>query len=134
MTAAAQPAPSAPLSRLNKAGLVLAFLLGLGDTTGPFLPLPPDAQAGPSYSILLLDGLLGLITVVGVVVAWRTGRRAVIRLIAGARIISMLTALPAFFVEVPPGIKVLAGVVVLLTVTAVVMMLAPTRRPAPITD
>lgn len=133
MTRAARPAPSAPLSKLNKAGLILAFLLGLADVTAVFQPTP-EGQMGPSYPILLLAGLLGLITVVAVVVAWRTTKRAVIRLIVGARIILVITALPAFFVDLPPVIKVSIGVIVFLSVAAVVMMLTPTRRPAPITD
>jgi hypothetical protein len=134
MTTAPQTAPSTPLSKLNKAGLVLAFLLGLADIAAVFFPPTPEGQVGPPDSILLLDSLLGLITVVAVVVAWRTTKRAAIRLTAGARILSMVTALPAFFVEVPPGVKVLVGVFVLLTVASVVMMLAPARRPAPVTD
>ncbi len=71
---------------------------------------------------------------VGVVVAWRTARRGVVRIVAGARIISMITALPAFFVDVPAGLKALVGLVTVITVVTVAMMLAPARRPVPVTD
>jgi hypothetical protein len=133
MNTAPQTAPWAPLSKINKTGLVLAFLLGLVDLAGPFQPTP-DGQVGPPYAILLLGGLLGLITVVAVVVAWRTAKRGAIRLVAGARIISMITALPAFFVDVPAWVKVLVGIVVILTIATVAMMLTPARRPTPVTD
>jgi hypothetical protein len=133
MTTAVQTAPAPPLSKVNKAGLVLAFLLGLADMSAPFQPTP-DGEVGPPFAILLLGGVLGLITVVAVVIAWRTSRRGPIRIAAGARIISVITALPAFFVDVPASVKVLVGIFVLLTVATVTMMLAPARRPAPVTD
>jgi hypothetical protein len=133
MTTNLAKAALAPLSKLNKTGLVLAFLLGLADLTSPFQPTP-DGQVGPPYPILILDGLLGLITVVGVVVAWRTARRGVVRIVAGARVISMITALPAFFVDVPAGLKALVGLVTIITIASVAMMLAPARRPVPVTD
>jgi hypothetical protein len=122
------------LSKLNKAGLVIAFLLGLADLTAPFQPTPDDAEAGPPYAILLLDGVLGLITVIAVVVAWRTAKRGAIRIVAGARIISMVTALPAFFVDVPAGLQVLVGFFVVVTIACVAMMLTPSRQPVTVTD
>jgi hypothetical protein len=133
MTTNLAKAALAPLSKLNKAGLVIAFLIGLSDLTGPFQPTP-DGQEGPPYPILVLGAVLGLITVVGVVIAWRSGRRGAIRVVAGARIISMITALPAFFVDVPAALKVIVGLFVILTVASVAMMLAPARRPVPVTD
>jgi hypothetical protein len=133
MTTATRPAPALPLSKINKVGLVMAFLLGLADVSAPFQPTP-DGEAGPPFAILVLDGVLGLITLVAVVIAWRTLRRGAIRVAAGARVISVITALPAFFVDVPPFLKVLVGVFVLLTAATVAMMLTPTRRPVPVTD
>jgi hypothetical protein len=133
MTTNLAKAALAPLSKLNKTGLVLAFLLGLADLTSPFQPTPDD-QVGPPYPIMVLGGLLGLITVVGVVIAWRTARRGVVRVVAGARIISVITSLPAFFVDVPAGLKAIVGLFTIVTVAAVAMMLAPARRPVPVTD
>jgi hypothetical protein len=134
MITAPQAAPTAPLSKLNKAGLVLAFLLGLADMTGPFVPPDRYALGGPPYPVLLLGAVLGLITIVAGVVAWRTAKRGAVRLAAGARIISMILALPAFFVGTPAWLKVLVGVIVILTVAIVVMVLTPARRPVPVTD
>jgi hypothetical protein len=133
MTTATTTVPAPPLSKINKAGLVLAFVLGLADMTAPFQPTP-DGEVGPPFAILLLGGILGLITVVAVVIAWRTARRGAIRITAGARIISAVTALPAFFVDASAGLTVLVGVFVLLTVATVTMMLTPARRPVPVTD
>jgi hypothetical protein len=45
-----------------------------------------------------------------------------------------LTALPAFFVDVPAGIKLLAGVSTLFVIAAVVLMFSPGRRSAPVLD
>jgi hypothetical protein len=125
----ATPSPTslAPLTRLNKWGLGLATLLGVVDLVGVAMPTP-DGEEGPPYAILLISGVLGLITVVCVVIAWRSQNRAAIRLVAGARILSAITSLPAFFVDVPAGVKVLVGVGVLLTVAVVVMVLTPARR------
>jgi hypothetical protein len=121
-------------SKLNKAGLVLAFVLGLLDMASPFGPAPEGAEAGPPAAILWLDAVLGLITVIAVVVAWRSGRRGAVRIAAGARIISMITALPAFFVDVPAVVQAFVGVFVVLTLACVAMMLAPSRQPVAVTD
>ena len=81
--------------------------------------------------ILVIDALLGVVGLVAIVVAWRTGNRAAIRVAAGSVIVAMLTGLPAFFVDVPVAIKALTGVGVLVTIAAVVLMFSPSRQPAP---
>jgi hypothetical protein len=121
------------LSTKNKAGLVLAGILGLVDIPS-FLEKTPDGKEGPPYGILILDTICGIVTVVAVVIAWRLANRGAIRVAAGARIVSMLSALPAFFVDVPAFIKVLVTVFVILTVTSVVLMLSPSRQTSPVTD
>jgi hypothetical protein len=122
------------LSKLNKTGLVIAILLGLADLTAPFQPTPDDAEEGPPFAILVIDSVLGLITVIAAVVAWRTAKRGAVRVVAGARIISMVTALPAFFVDVPAAVQVLVGLFVVVTIACVVMMLTPSRQPVAVTD
>ena len=72
--------------------------------------------------------MLGVVGLVAVIVAWRTGNRAALRAAAGAIIVVTLTGLPAFFVDIPAGIKLLVGVSVLLTIAAVVLMFSPGRR------
>ena len=94
----------------------------------------PDGEVGPPFGILILGTICGVITVIAVVIGWVKANRGAIRVAAGARIISMLTALPAFFVDVPWFIKVLVTVSVVLTVLSVVLMLSPARQTAPVTD
>ena len=77
---------------------------------------------------------MGVITVVAVVIGWRAARRSALRVAAGARILSAITALPAFFVDVPAALKLLVSVFVVVTVVAVVLMLAPARRATAVTD
>lgn len=121
------------LTRLNKSGLALAGLLALADLISPFQGTP-DGEVGPPFPILLLDAALGVLTVVGIVIALRSASRGALRLVAGSRVLSCLTALPAFFVDVPAFVKVLVGVFVLLTVAVVVMVMTPARDRAAVTD
>lgn len=117
----------------NKIGLGLAALLGLADVLTLFTPAP-EGDVGPPTGILVLGTILGVITIAGVVVAFRTGGRGAVRVAAGSRALSVLTALPAFFVDVPAGVKVAVGVFVLLTIVSVVLSLTPSRAPALVTD
>jgi hypothetical protein len=118
-----------PLTTRTRAGLVLAALLGVADVVTAFFPTP-EGQVGPPLPIVLLAGLLGVVTLAAVAVAWRTGRRGALRLIAGTRVLSAVTALPAFFVDVPPALKLIVAVGIVLTVVCVVLVLSPARRPA----
>ena len=94
------------LSTKNKVGLVIAGLLGLVD-----IPSCPHAHAGRRGRTAVRHPRprqhLGVITVIAVVIGWTKANRGAIRVAAGARIVSMLTALPAFFVDVPWFIKIL---------------------------
>jgi len=121
------------LSTKNKVGLVIAGLLGLGDIPAALMPTP-DGEVGPPYGILVLGSILGVVTVVAVVIGWTKANRGAIRVAAGARIVSVLTALPAFFVDVPWFIKLLVTAAVVLTVVSVVLMLSPARQTTAVTD
>jgi hypothetical protein len=121
------------LSTKNKVGLVIAGLLGLADLPSVLLPTP-EGEVGPPFGVLVVGTICGVITVIAVVYAWVKASRGAIRIAAGARIVSMLTALPAFFVDVPAGIKILVTAAVILTVTSVVLMLSPARQSATVTD
>jgi hypothetical protein len=130
MSTAASTAPA--LNTRNKIGLAIAGVLGLLDCAALFLT--PGSEPGPPFGILVLDTILGVITVVAVVIGWRAARRSALRVAAGARILSAITALPAFFVDVPAALKLLVSVFVVVTVVAVVLMLAPARRTTAVTD
>jgi hypothetical protein len=116
----------------NKIGLVIAVLLAIGDVVSAFRPTP-DGEEGPPYSILLISGVLGVITLAAVVPAWR-GSRTAARVAVGARILSALTSLPAFFVDIPSGLLVAVAVSIVLTVVCAVLILAPADRRVPVTD
>lgn len=126
----AAPAPAAtrlPFRTANKVGLVLAGLLGLADVVSVFTPPTAPNQPGPPLGILVLDSALGVITLLAVVAAFVTLRRGWVRLAAGARILSMVTALPAFFAGVPAWLVAIVAVVVVVTIVTVVLMLLPSR-------
>ena len=121
------------VSTRTRVGLVLAAVLALADVVSVFFPTP-DGAVGPPFEILLLAGALGVATLVAVALAWRTGRRAALWVVAGTRVLSALTALPAFFVEVPVWLKLLVALVLVLTAVSVVLVLAPARRSVPASD
>jgi hypothetical protein len=117
----------------NRIGLVLAAFFGLGDLISPLLgsPEPQTADsAGPPMAVLIADSVLGLVTLVAVVYTWRTGNRVGARIVAGTRILSVLTALPAFFVPgVPAPLVVIVAATIVLTVITVALVLS---RPKPV--
>lgn len=119
-----------PLTGRNKAGLMLAGALGALSATSVFFTPGDDADsAGPPIGVLVADGMLGLITVVAVVYTWRTANRTGSRVVAGSRILSAVTSLPAFFVDdVPALVVVLVALLVVLTAVATALVLS---RPAP---
>jgi hypothetical protein len=122
---------TSPLSTKNKIGLALAGLLGLLDLL-PMLggPAPDPNQPGPPFVVLVAGAVLAVITLVAVVYTWRTGHRAGARIVAGSRIISAATALPAFFVPgVPAGlVAIVAAAVVVTAVTVALVLSRPTSR------
>jgi hypothetical protein len=121
------------LTLRNKIGLVIAAVLGLGDLLSLLGPTP-DGQEGPPFAVLVLGTLLGLVTLAAIVPAWRTGSRVALRVVAGTRILSALTSIPAFFVDIPAGLRAAAAVGFALTVVCVVLVLAPAQRRALVTD
>jgi hypothetical protein len=121
------------LTRKNKVGLVLAGLLGVADIPSVLMPAP-GGEVGPPISVLALGTVCGIVTVAAVILAWTRANKGAIRIAAGARIVSMLTALPAFFVDVPAGIKILVAVSVIVTLTSVVLMLSPAKQSSPVLD
>jgi uncharacterized membrane protein HdeD (DUF308 family) len=121
------------LSTRNKVGFVIAFIMGLIDIPSVFESSSGSGD-GPPVGILAIGTVCGLVTVVAVVWAWRTLNRKATRIAAAARIVSILTSLPAFFVDVPAGLKVFVAAGVILTVVAVTLMLTPPRERLIVTD
>ena len=135
-TATAKPAGPAPaaakkrrshpsLSRKNRIGLVLTFLMGLANIPSVLASNDGGGYDSPPMAVMGLDTLCGVVAVVACVIAWRKGSRDVMRLASGANILMGLTAFPAFFVDIPPAIKVLAAASVVITFISVVLTLSP---------
>jgi hypothetical protein len=121
------------ISGRQKAGLVIAGLLSLVNVTSVFFPTP-DGQEGPPFVVLVLGTILGVVGLVGVVIAWRTGNQAAFRVTAGALVINAITALPAFFVDVPAGLKLAVAISIVATVLGIVLMFSTAHRPAAVLD
>ncbi|WP_211592785.1 MULTISPECIES: hypothetical protein [unclassified Microbispora] len=104
-------------------GLVLAGLFGLSDV----ISVPLGDGEHPPFAVALAGGVLGLITVVGVVLAWRGSRAGVVAVIV-TRLLSALSAVPAFFAEgVPAPAVAVAATGIVLTLVCVAL-LAPALR------
>ncbi len=116
----------------QKVGLALAALYSLANIPSALMPAP-EGEVGPPLAILVVGSVLGVIGLVAAVLAWR-GNQVALRIAAGAIIVSTLTGLPAFFVDVPMAIKALVGFSVVLTVVTVVLMFSGKRRLPAVTD
>lgn len=118
------------LSPRNRIGLALAFLLGLIGLPMSLRGAPDPGAIGPPMAVLVTESLCGMVTVIAVTIGWRRGSNRAIRLAAGAQIVSVLTAVPAFFLDRPALNKLLLAILLGATLTAVVLMLTPSRRSA----
>lgn len=121
------------ISGRQKAGLVIAGLLSLVSVTSAFFPTP-EGEEGPPYAVLVLGTILGVVGLVGVVIAWRTGNQAAFRVTAGALVINAISSLPAFFVDVPAGLKLAVAISIVVTVLGIVLMFSTARRPVAVLD
>jgi hypothetical protein len=122
------------LNTRNKIGLAVAGLISLSNVPSVLEGGAPDGEVGPPVEVMLVDTIIGVIGVVAVVIAWRTGNRSAIRVTAACLVISLVTALPALFVDVPAGIKILVAVFTVVTLATLVLMFSADRRREPVVD
>lgn len=109
----------------RRTGLVILALLSLADVAT--LPLADGEH--PPYPIAILVTVLGIVSLALVVQAFRDPSRS-IGLLIGLRVLSAVTALPAFLVnDVPPAAQGIAGAIVVLTAVGV-LLAARGRTPA----
>lgn len=119
-----------PPSTANKVGYVLALLLAGADFVSVLVPPTSPGEPGPPMQVLLVGAAFGLLTLGGVWLGWARRSRAGARVVAASRVLSLLLALPAFFVDgIPTGIVVLVSVLTLTAIAAVVLVLLRPRRP-----
>ncbi len=106
----------------SRPGLVVLALLSVGDVAGLALT---DGEH-PPYAVAALGAVLGLVSLVLVAQVWR-GDASRLRPLVVLRVLSALTALPAFFVDnVPTAAVVAAAAIVALTALGVVLVAKPT--------
>jgi hypothetical protein len=114
-------------SRSYATGLVIAGLLGLGE----IVTLPFGDGEHPPVPVAVAGAVLGLVTVVGAVLAWR-GRRGGAVAVIVTRLLSAATAVPAFFADgVPSAIIAVAATGIAVTLLSVALVATGLRRPAP---
>ena len=102
----------------RRAGLAILGLLSLADVSALLLT---DGNT-PPYAIAALATALGLVSLVLVIRALQDASRP-IRLLVGLRVLSAVTALPAFLVDdVPAVAQAAAAAVVALTVVGILLV------------
>ncbi len=119
----------APWSTKNKVGLGLAIFYSITNIPS-FLFSAGDGEVGPPLAVMILSSVLAVVATVAGVIAWRNGSRPAARLTAASIIVITLTSVPAFFVDVPAGVKAICAVGVVLTVVIVVLMFSTSKRQA----
>ena len=115
------------MSTSTRWGLCLMALLSLNDIAGLGFT---DGGKHPPYAVAALAALLGLVSLVLVVRVWRRGGGMPALLVI--RVVSALTAVPAFFVsDVPVAAVIDTAAIVTLTAAATLLLARPsTPRPA----
>ena len=118
-----------PWATKNKVGLGLAIFYGITNTPSFLIPTT-EGEDGPPLAILIVCSILGVVAAVAGVIAGRQRSRPAARLAAASIIVITLTSLPAFFVDVPAGVKAFSALGVVLTVVTVVLMFSSSKRQA----
>jgi hypothetical protein len=121
------------LNTRNKTGLVIAGLISVVNVPSVLTPTP-DGEVGPPFVVLLAGTICGVVGLVAVVIAWRSGSRSAMRVAAACLVIEMVTALPALFVDVPAFIKILVAVFTVVTLASLVLMFSGDRQRQPVVD
>ncbi len=116
------------MSALYRSGVAL---LGVISVIGLTTALFTDGQH-PPLIIAIIGAALDVIGIVLAVLAWRGRTGAAVGLCV-VRVLSALTAVPAFYVGGVPGpIMAVAGTFIVFTIVGVVLTLAGLRRPVPV--
>jgi len=122
-TAPARPA----LSARNKAGLVLAILLGLlqiANVNGG----SNNRSDGPPVALARAGAVIGLVIVIAAIYMWVSRNRLGGRIAAGVLFLSAILTVGALFVSaVPAPVKVVLAALAVVTVVTVILVLAPPK-------
>lgn len=121
------PARPARLATIGRVGLVIAAILAASDLVGGVMSLIVTGEQSLPLPVAVFVLAAGAATLVLLPIAWRGVRPAIIALIV-IRLLSALTAVPAFLVPgVPAGMVVLASVGILVTVAAAALVVLGMR-------
>lgn len=114
------------MTRTHRTGLVLLGVVSILDVLGP---LATDGDHPPMW-IALVGLALGVASLAGIVADWRGQRRALLPLIV-FRLVSVLTTVPAFYVDdVPAGIIVFAAAFILVSLVGIALVAGRRERVA----
>lgn len=114
------------MSRSYRAGLIILGVLSVVDLASPLIT---DGQHPPMF-IALIGSALGVISIVLSILAWQGRPAAAIGLVV-VRLLSALTAVPAFTTPgVPTVPMILGGVFIALTLAGVIAVLSGFRQVA----
>lgn len=117
----------ADVSNRQRAGFVLGIVVGVLNLATGFAS-PSGSEAGPPLFIVLLGVGAGVVIIALLVLGWRTGKALPTRIAAVLIVVNALTAAPAFGVEdVPEWVQIYAGVLILASVAAVVLLFSAGR-------
>lgn len=81
-----------------------------------------------------MNTAIGMVSVVCVALAWKTGNRKAIRINAATLILNALMVLPGLFIEAAPLIKAVGATVVAATVAAVVLTMRRDQATTRVAD
>ena len=123
-TAPARPA----LSIRNKAGLILATLLGLG-LIAQVNQGSTNRSDGPPVALARAGAVIGLVIVIAAIYMWVSRNRLGGRIVAGALFLSVILDVGALFVSaVPAYVKVGLAAFVVIAIVTMMLVLTPPKR------
>ncbi len=112
-------------SRTFTVGLAISAILGVLDV---FSVVGMGAEDGPPAAVVVMAFLMGVLTLVGVSLAWR-GRRGGVPVVVASRVLSVLLGVPAFFVdEAPDWAPIAVAIGIALTALALALIYAGRRE------
>jgi hypothetical protein len=122
-TTPARPA----LSARNKAGLILAILLGLAEIAN-VNGGSTNRSDGPPVALARAGVVLGLVLVIAAIYMWVSRNRLGGRIVAGTLFLSAIPDVGALFISaVPAYVKVGLAALAVVAIVAVMLVLAPPK-------
>ena len=117
------------MNRTVKIGLIVCTVLAAVDA------LSLVGTGGPApFAVNLVDTLFGVATLIGVWYAWRRQSTAGYVTVVVSRILSALSAVPAFFAtELSAAMKLVVAVLLAIALAAVWMVSTALRERVPVT-